>query len=434
MSTRIRVFVSSTMDDLESERDAVVRRIAEFNFEPVNAEGWLPDGSSSWERIERELRSSHLLVLISGKRYGWIPEEGPGSGRDLSVTHLEADYARNLGIPIIPFLKRLKYGSPSDSEDAKRRDSFRKEIMKWSKGLFVTEFDLASDLAQKVGAALVGVLSETYLKSALADRAKEVSEPSESEAPHLIRLSTNVVDFIRSERPLLLAGAGMSLSAGFPSAQALVELLHQEISRRGLDSRDSMVAGSFQDLADGFVALFGRTALEEIVARALTMPPGVRPTTAHLGAVRHFKRIVTTNFDTLFEQAALEQEIPFRVVVEDSQIEAEIGELTIIKLDGSISDPGSLVMTASDAFDLRHRKEKLFRLVERILASEPLVVVGHSMRDANIKQIMNSRDGSRGVYVAPDLGRFETLRIERFGFMLVDAFATDFFEALERDL
>ena len=53
------------MKDLANERDAVVRKIAAFNFEPVNAEGWLPNGSKSWDRIYQEVLSSHLFVLNS---------------------------------------------------------------------------------------------------------------------------------------------------------------------------------------------------------------------------------------------------------------------------------------------------------------------------------------------------------------------------------
>lgn len=50
MPSKIRVFVSSTMKDLANERDAVVRKIAELNFEPVDAESWLRKAGSFDER------------------------------------------------------------------------------------------------------------------------------------------------------------------------------------------------------------------------------------------------------------------------------------------------------------------------------------------------------------------------------------------------
>src|SRR4051812_46430782 len=107
MGTKIRVFIASTMKDLKNERSEVVSRVGRLNFEPVNAEGWPPTGSRAWDRIEQEMQSCHLFVLILGDSYGWTPDGGPGAEDGLSVTHMEARKARELGLPILPFLKRL---------------------------------------------------------------------------------------------------------------------------------------------------------------------------------------------------------------------------------------------------------------------------------------------------------------------------------------
>src|SRR5215213_1406742 len=150
MGTKIRVFIASTVDDLENERNQVVTRVRQLNFEPVNAEGWVTTGTPPWERIRQELESCHLFVLLLGKRYGYIPTHGPGAADGLSVTHMETRQARELGLPVLPFLKRLKYGSEPDE----RRDRFREEVSDWAAGGVVNEFDLADDLADKVAASL----------------------------------------------------------------------------------------------------------------------------------------------------------------------------------------------------------------------------------------------------------------------------------------
>ncbi len=104
----LRIFLSSTMtDELENERAAVVQRLRLFNFEPVNAEGWLPDGGGIWATIEKEIRESDLFVLILGERYGWIPKAGPKADEEVSVTHLEFRAARDFGMPILVFTKEL---------------------------------------------------------------------------------------------------------------------------------------------------------------------------------------------------------------------------------------------------------------------------------------------------------------------------------------
>lgn len=85
MSTKLRVFVSSTMKDLGDARRAVVERLRSLNLEPVNAEEMSPDGRSSWDVIRSEIDTSNLFILLSGESYGWIPTSGPGAGEGRSV-------------------------------------------------------------------------------------------------------------------------------------------------------------------------------------------------------------------------------------------------------------------------------------------------------------------------------------------------------------
>jgi DNA-binding PadR family transcriptional regulator len=162
MRRKLRVFLSSTMKDLANERLAVRQRLSDLDLEPVNAEGWGPNGSKSWTRIQGEIESSDLFVLILGERYGWIPDIGPGAGSGLSVTHLEFREARRLQIPVLPFLKHLSYDTDRLSEDAQRRDQFRREVTDWAEGQFVAEFELAPDLAAKVGRSLIELLVDEF--------------------------------------------------------------------------------------------------------------------------------------------------------------------------------------------------------------------------------------------------------------------------------
>jgi hypothetical protein len=124
---RLRVFVSSTMEDLVNERLAVCLKLRELNFEPVNAENWLPNGENSWDRICGKIRSSDLVVLLLGERYGWIPQEGPKGGLGKSVTHLEFEEARQRHLTILPFAKRLKYSSKPPTDDEQKRNEFRRK-------------------------------------------------------------------------------------------------------------------------------------------------------------------------------------------------------------------------------------------------------------------------------------------------------------------
>lgn len=116
MTTKLRVFISSTMKDLGDARRAVIKRLHSLNLEPVNAERMNPDGGTSWDVIRAEIDSSHLFILISGETYGWIPDSGVGAGEGRSVTHMEVIHAKSIGLPILPFFKTLRYDSPRGSD------------------------------------------------------------------------------------------------------------------------------------------------------------------------------------------------------------------------------------------------------------------------------------------------------------------------------
>lgn len=137
------------MKDLGDARRAVVERLRSLNLEPVNAEDMNPDGRSSWDVIRSEIDASNLFILLSGESYGWIPDSGPGAGEGRSVTHMEALYANTLGLPILPFFKRLAYDSPRDTDDANARDAFQREVGDWEAGRFRQEFEWIDELSKR---------------------------------------------------------------------------------------------------------------------------------------------------------------------------------------------------------------------------------------------------------------------------------------------
>lgn len=433
MSSKVRVFVSSTIRDLANERDAVVRKILDFNFEPVNAEGWFPNGSKSWDRIRQELLSSHLCVLIIGDRYGWVPDEGPGADQGLSVTHMEANQARAANIPILPFLKELDYEADRESEDAKRRDAFRTEVGCWGTGEFLQKFKLASDLSDRIGAALVGVLSESYLNHEVQQRSRHTEAMPDEPGSHIAQVSLEpaLVHLVRDGRAVLLAGAGMSLRAGFPSAQALVEVLAANVVRRHDDLSGTAFRASFQDVAENFELAYGRRALVDCILKALSAPQGIMTTRAHRLSVKLFKTILTTNFDGLFESACDEAGIPYTVVTDDVYLPDSPDGTLIIKLDGSTSVPGSLVLTADDAAYSRSARRRLWTSLSRLMKTHSVVVVGHSLRDSNTRELLRSRERRvPGYVVAPDIGSFDELRYHARGLQSVKSDAESFLEKL----
>jgi hypothetical protein len=98
---RLRVFVSSTLQELAAERAAVRRAIEQLHLTPVMFElGARPHAPRSLYRAY--LSQSHVFVGIYWQRYGWVaPDE--------SVSGLEDEYLR---ASVLPQLLYVKHPAP----------------------------------------------------------------------------------------------------------------------------------------------------------------------------------------------------------------------------------------------------------------------------------------------------------------------------------
>lgn len=98
-----RVFVSSSIEDLHHLRDAIRDVISELSFQPVMSEygdvGYLPNRSAA-ESCYNAVRQCQIAILILGKRYGSVVEDGR------SITHTEFVAARDSRLPVICLVDR----------------------------------------------------------------------------------------------------------------------------------------------------------------------------------------------------------------------------------------------------------------------------------------------------------------------------------------
>jgi hypothetical protein len=92
------IFISSTIQDLGHLRESIRDLIIEIGYNPIMSEygeiGFLPSNSAE-ESCYLALRDCHLSIIIIGKRYGSISENG------LSVTHNEFITSRERKLPVI---------------------------------------------------------------------------------------------------------------------------------------------------------------------------------------------------------------------------------------------------------------------------------------------------------------------------------------------
>ena len=420
MAGRLRIFISSTMEDLANERQLVVHRLSSFNFECVNAETIPPDGTPPWERILEELDTCHLMILILGERYGWIPKETPIAANDLSVTHLEYRRAVDLGIPILPFLKRLRYSDSTQTGDTVRREAFRKEVSDFASGHFRTEFDLALDLAEGVSRSVMALLSNQYQRQLIQHKLVR-PPPSGDLAPMPpVRIPERLVKDVREKRIVLLAGSAMPTFAGLPSLSALAAFLRSRMwsneDQPQFEYRLSTVAADYRWYA-------GQQYLEEAVLQFMSYFEDSTVSSPYELAVRQFPRIITASFDTLFEKAVVHCGSSHYVLTfssESSKLHSEeaarhlepdrlehmgdrwgrvreLPEAFIFKMFGSSAKPDTMVLTE---WELSRRYDALLRIFQEIVGNNPLLLVGMSESDPVLNLLPDLRYHSR-VYSGP---------------------------------
>ncbi|CRI59148.1 DUF4062 domain-containing protein [Pseudomonas sp. CCOS 191] len=417
MASKLRAFISSTMQDLGNERRAVVKRLAEMGLEPVHAETMPSSTTTSWATLRQAIEESHLFILILGDRYGWVPDSGYGAESGKSVTHLEFEAAKAANKPMLVFTKRLPYASSYDPAN-KQRDDFREEVAHWNGGVFRREFEWADDLAAHVGESITELWTNAL--------ARQLIQEAEARRPSSTPLPAVAIRPLQRSGRVLIAGAGMSVAAGYPTAQLLMEAFARDL----WEGEVSEVRYSFSELAGYYQAKFGASRLQQRVLDFLNTPQTVLPTLAHLRAVVSFPVIVTTNYDLLFERACEFLRIPYRVVQpHDALPDDDFEGLTLYKIVGSASDPSSLIITSADLPS--SMRTPVFESIRELVKRHELVVIGHSLRDSNVQQLLGERGERTAIHVSPSEAPGDDVLISLFGLKRVIATADQFMASYE---
>ena len=236
---RVRVFISSTLEELAEERAAARRAIRRLHLVPV----WYESGARPHppRRMYRAyLDQSHVFVGIYWQRYGWV---APG----MEISGLEDEYRLATAKPMLLYLKR-----PAPDQEPRMRtflDSIR-AAGTVSYRAFATPRDLERLLAED----LAVLLSESFAGATIGARASPAGqgEPAVAELPagtitflltdiegstRLWEAEPDAMEVALERHNRLLAevieghggvvvtsrGEGDSLFAAFPSAASAVE-------------------------------------------------------------------------------------------------------------------------------------------------------------------------------------------------------------------
>jgi hypothetical protein len=150
---RYQVFVSSTYEDLQQERQEVMQALLELDCIPSGMELFPAANDDQWTLIRKVIDDCDYYIVIVGGRYGSI---GPGG---VGYTEMEYRYALESGKPIIGFLHRdpgsLQAKKTESSTEGKTKlAAFRELVQK----KLVRTWTGPSDLGSVVSRSLIQLI------------------------------------------------------------------------------------------------------------------------------------------------------------------------------------------------------------------------------------------------------------------------------------
>lgn len=158
MERKYQVFISSTYEDLKTERQAAISCLLDMNCIPVGMEQFPASSLSQWEYIKKMIDMSDYYLLIVAGKYGSIdPEE------NISYTEKEYRYAIHKKMPILAFLHKnidslpvIKVGATD--EERERVKNFHNTVKE--AGRLVDFYSNEDELKYKIAMAMSKIIND----------------------------------------------------------------------------------------------------------------------------------------------------------------------------------------------------------------------------------------------------------------------------------
>ncbi|ARU51101.1 hypothetical protein CBR64_05950 [Cellulosimicrobium cellulans] len=277
------------------------------------------------------------------------------------------------------------------------------------------------DAARDLGVDLALVASNRADYSALQHRRRVLARPTRLPDEVTARARTLGARAARGDLALFF-GAGVSIAAGLPSwSQLLTDL----VAKLDLDSD---VRERIRELGPLEQAELIQVALADRSARArsdaqkalgvrvasIIRAASARPSLSHaLLASMRVREAATTNYDQLYEQAVTAAGGP------TDGLRADIDQLPwdrtstrrpwLLKMHGDVEHPDSIVLSRSSFVHYDNRWKPVGSLVQSLMMTKHLLVVGASMTDDNLLRFAYEVAGLRASVekhdpAAPEIG------------------------------
>ena len=182
-------------------------------------------------------------------------------------------------------------------------------------------------------------------------------------------------------------GAGVSALSGAPTWKRLI---HAISDRFGQARKDEYSSDEYLQIPQMFYYSLGENKEEyyTFVKAQLHSSP-MLPNVIHREMLNlNPVSFITTNYDTLLEDAAVQYCQSFKVVSRDEDVPTIFGDRFILKLHGDFKH-NNFVLKEEDYLNYSDNFKLTETLVKSIFSTNTVVFIGYSLNDYNIKLILN---------------------------------------------
>ncbi|MGB0386531.1 MAG: SIR2 family protein [Ardenticatenaceae bacterium] len=211
----------------------------------------------------------------------------------------------------------------------------------------------------------------------------------------MIDLITELTELLVQDNAILFVGSGLRYAQDEePSIDQIAEGLAERIAYQRSDRSLPAVARDFE-VQHGRHALI--SALREELGKLPRQPAPIHQLIAD--AVLPTTKVITTRFDQILEQALDQFQKEYVVIVRDTDVPFfDQSKVTLIKMQGDIQQPESLIITQDDVNDFIRKLPTLSDVIRAFFATKTLIFLGYDLSSDLFKRFFGQVNRNVSVF------------------------------------
>ena len=196
-----------------------------------------------------------------------------------------------------------------------------------------------------------------------------------------------ILDASQNNALTFFVGAGVSALSGAPTWKTLIDAICDEL---GCEKKGSYSSEEYLQIPQMFYYSLGENKTDYFKFVKEQLPEaGLQSNEIHRQMLNlNPVSFITTNYDTLLEDTAIQHCQSFKVVSSDEKVPTIFGDRFILKVHGDF-EKNNFVLKEEDYLNYSEDFKLIETLTKSIFSTNTVVFIGYGLNDYNIKLILN---------------------------------------------